>query len=858
VQIEHTVSKRLQLIAVATVLAISPLTLNAASGTWNLDSNGNWNVNGNWTASPFPNATTDNATLGGIITANRTITLGQNIDIRAITFNSTHSYDVTGNQLTLHLAGTALTQSGSGSDQIDSAVVLANNMTFGGAGSGNVTINGVISQSGGARILTKSGTGTYTLILNGNNTFSGGFRAYRGTVQFGNNGAAGTGTLTISDGTHVPTLQAGSSGINLSNAVLVNNDFNIAGSNDFTLSGNIDLNGFTPIITVSNTGNTTFSGTVGVSVGSGLWKDGTGKLILTGANNYDSGTTVNAGVLNIQNASALGTVGAGTTVISGAALEIQSGITVSTEPLTLNGTGISSNGALRNISGNNTWSNTVTLGSNSSIGTDAGTLTISNVIDDGAGGFSLTKVGSGTLALNANNTFSGGLTVSAGTVQFGNAGGAGTGTLTINAGTIQTGSALTVANAVTVGGDFTVGGSNNLTLSGAMALGTAVRTVTVANTGATTFSGVISGGVGNGFTKAGSGTLTFSGAGANTYSGVTTVNDGTLVLNKSAGVNAIAGNLTIGDGVGAANSAIVQLSAANQIINTSAVTISTDGKLDLNNNSNTIGSLTTTGGNVTTGTGTLTLGGNVTGNASSQIATISGNLALGAATRTFTIASGTTGSTDMQVSAVISGLGGLTKAGAGQLTLNGSANNTFTGATTINAGTLELSATGALNSTSGITINTGGTLLLSGASTDRIGNAVPVTLAGGTLTSQDRTETMGALTMTAASVINLGTDGTNQDLTFASLTDNGGAVVINNWSGKQFSSGSDDRIFLTGTAPGTIFGDVSFTGYNQGGIVLASHELVPIPEPGTVISGILLSGLVAFYFLRRRMSRQTT
>jgi hypothetical protein len=56
-------------------------------------------------------------------------------------------------------------------------------------------------------------------------------------------------------------------------------------------------------------------------------------------------------VLNIQNASALGTTAAGTSVTSGAALRIQGDITVGAEGLTLNGTGVSGDGALRNISG---------------------------------------------------------------------------------------------------------------------------------------------------------------------------------------------------------------------------------------------------------------------------------------------------------------------------------------------------------------------------------------------------------------------------------------------------------------------------------------------------------------------------
>src|SRR5213075_3023624 len=102
----------------------------------------------------------------------------------------------------------------------------------------------------------------------------------------------------------------------------------------------------------------------GVVSGAGsLTKSGAGTLTLSGANTYSGLTTISAGVLNIQNNTALGTTAAGTSVTSGAALQIQGGITVGAEALTLSGTGISSDGALRNISGANSYAGDITLGS---------------------------------------------------------------------------------------------------------------------------------------------------------------------------------------------------------------------------------------------------------------------------------------------------------------------------------------------------------------------------------------------------------------------------------------------------------------------------------------------------------------
>src|SRR5206468_168984 len=62
----------------------------------------------------------------------------------------------------------------------------------------------------------------------------------------------------------------------------------------------------------------------------GFTKDGPGTLTLSGTNTYTGLTTVMAGILNIQNGSALGATTTGTTVSSGATLQLQGGISVGT------------------------------------------------------------------------------------------------------------------------------------------------------------------------------------------------------------------------------------------------------------------------------------------------------------------------------------------------------------------------------------------------------------------------------------------------------------------------------------------------------------------------------------------------
>src|SRR5205823_5385139 len=121
-------------------------------------------------------------------------------------------------------------------------------------------------------------------------------------------------------------------------------------------------------------------------------------------------TKIDEGVLIAQNPSALGenpsNGGLGTIVKAGTALQLQSDLIG--EPIELSGDGFSYNGhfagALRNTSNNNTYTGTITLKTNSTIGVDSGTtLTINATgtgkIDDGFSSFSLTKESTGTMVL---------------------------------------------------------------------------------------------------------------------------------------------------------------------------------------------------------------------------------------------------------------------------------------------------------------------------------------------------------------------------------------------------------------------------------------------------------------------------
>jgi fibronectin-binding autotransporter adhesin len=169
----------------------------------------------------------------------------------------------------------------------------------------------------------------------------------------------------------------------------------------------------------------------------GIIKKGEGNLTLSGVNTYRGTTDIQAGTVTLRSDTALGTTHGATTVRDGAALQLENGLT-SAEALTLQGSGIANTGAIRNLSGNNALSGSITLEGATRINSDAGALTLSAlsgsghaVTVGGAGntringgvntgaGATLTKDGSGTLTLAGTSSYTGLTTVNGGTLAFG-------------------------------------------------------------------------------------------------------------------------------------------------------------------------------------------------------------------------------------------------------------------------------------------------------------------------------------------------------------------------------------------------------------------------------------------------------
>src|SRR6516225_310596 len=239
------------------------------------------------------------------------------------------------------------------------------------------------------------------------------------------------------------------------------------------------LAGFTSNRSVTlNAGGGTFdtngnsASIAGVISGSGdLTKNGSGTLTLSGANTYTGATTIAAGTLAAQNATALGTTGAGTTVVAGATLEIADGVAIGAETLNLSGAGVGSNGALVVTSGSASFGGAITLGASASIGGN-GNLTLGGTVNDSSAGTStLTQVGSGTFTFS--NTVGATNALAAVTTSAGQ-------TTAINGGSVRTtgdqayGGIVTTSGATTLtstGGDITVSNAVNWSNSSLMLAG---------------------------------------------------------------------------------------------------------------------------------------------------------------------------------------------------------------------------------------------------------------------------------------------------------------------------------------------------------------------------------------------------
>ncbi|MGY3454388.1 autotransporter domain-containing protein [Bradyrhizobium sp. USDA 4353] len=465
----------------------------------------------------------------------------------------------------LNLGGTTQTQ--------DGGVTLSGGYIVNGTLSSSRTFT-LIGGSFGVALTGAGGvraTGSGFMTLAGANSYTGGTSVLNGVLQISGAGTLGatSNALTVSNGMLDlgGTTQTQNGGVRVTNGTIANGSL--------SSSGTFDLQGGTISAALAGTGNLIKSG---------------GTTTLSGANSYSGGTTVLGGLLQLSGA---GTLGA------------------ASNALTVNGGELNLGGTTQTQDGGVTLSGGYIVN---------GTLSSSRTFALMAGGVGAALTGSGgvrktlrdTLTLAGANSYTGGTSVLDGVLQLSGAGtlGATSNALTVSGGTLDLGGTTQTQN-------------GGVTLTGGTIANGTLSSNAVFDLQSGTVSAVLAGPAG--LSKSGSGAVTLSGA--NSYTGGTTIADGTLQISGSGTLGDAGGALTMWGGV-----------------------------LDL-------------GGTTQTQNGGVSFAGGTIAN---------GTLA---SAGTFALQSGV-------VSAALGGTGNVFKSGNGLVVLSGV--SSYTGATTIDGGVLQV------------------------------------------------------------------------------------------------------------------------------------------------------------------------
>ena len=609
------------------------------------------------------------------------------------------------------------------------------------AGNASTTFSGVASGSGG---ITKQGSGTLT--LSGANGFTGTLLINGGIVKYGmSNVLADTSTVTVGTGT---TLDLNS----FSDTI-----------------GTLNLYG-----TLANGGAltaTTYNAYAGSTIGQAITS---GSLNIYGDTALNSATAANpvniyAGTLTTGRAELIGDLSA-VNIQAGGSLALGGAETI---------------GSLANLDGSGgtvqLGTNALTVGGNNANTAFSGTLT-------GTGG-SLIKVGTGTLTLSGQSSYTGGTTVSVGRLVEQNVTLPGGTTLVSSgavleynttsgilyqdgatitgAGTVQKTGAGVLSNrsliAMAAGGVLDVqagefrgssdgvgrftGNSGSLNIAaGATFNGVEGNVVVDGLTGSGTLTGGLSG---FGSTTIGSanGSATFAGLIADNTNGT---NSPLTLIKIGTGTQTLTGTGTY-TGATTINAGTLIVSGGQAIGDASAVTVSSGAVFQVATNE-TVGSLA--------GEGSVLLGGTLTAGGDNTSTTFAG---------------------------VASGSGGLTKAGLGALTLSGA--NGYTGATVVGGGVLALGASGVIADASDLVVATGATFALGG-----FDEAVNTAVIGGTVSGTGGTLSAASYLLNGATVTgNLGAGALTQagGVSTLSGTAAAGTVVV---TGGTLALGAGERL----------------------------------------------------------------
>ncbi len=518
----------------------------------------------------------------------------------------------------------------------------------------------------------------------------------------------------------------------------------------------------------SATTSTTFSGVISGPLSLVKAGGGTSQLTLTGVNTYTGSTTVTGGILAIGNSTAAGSIATSSAVKVGSGGQL----------------------TLVNVTGSNFTNNVANgLGGVGLVNfSSAATMTVSGALTDGASGqLALNQSGTGTTILTNTSTYTGATGVSGGTLQIGN-GAAGniTGTSGVTVGTAGA-LALDLADGSTFSPDVVVNGSG---------IFKAIQS------GTTTVTSLISGA--GSFNQNGTGTTilthTETYLGDDQYQCGHLEVDGSLATASTVNVTtagALTGAGTINGNAILTGNGIIHFGSAGRIAGTLGVT---------GGNWNGVG---TVNGLVTSSSGAFNINGNLT--AASGLAFTGGSIG---GSGTLTGSFNDSNSLNSTLGVTIAGTGSaLTMSGKGVLTLT--ANNTYTGATTVSGGTLQIGngTAGNLLGSSGVTVSGTAILVIDLADGATLAPNINLSVAGVTLKAiQAGTNTLSGVISGAAAFNQIGTGTTiltNAETYTGATNVNAGTLEVD---GSLVSSSTVVATAGTLSGTGTLNGNATLTG----------------------------------------------
>jgi autotransporter-associated beta strand protein len=644
----------------------------AASKFWDGSSDGNFATAANWVGGVAPVAGDDLVFQTGVTRLLVTNNFSPNRAFNSILFQGSN-YFVRGNPILVTNGVNSINPSGAnhidadvdvrGSQAWEASGVLAsidingdinlnaNTLTV-RANTGDFFLSGIISGTGN---LVKTNVGTLRMDGAGHNTYSGFTRFDGGVLELDKfaifpsftNFISIPGDLTIGDG----------NGLVGTDVLRLLADHQITSTSDVTVknSGLFDLNGHT-----NRVGSLTMQG--------GTVETADGALILGGTLTTldDANTATINGLLSLGGGSRTFNINSGAPAPD---LRINATISSGTSNVFNTAGIIKDGGGSLFLAGTNTYNGTTTI--------NDGQVAL---LSDQALGAAANIFGPAPTVVNGNgNLFLSGVQV--------------------------TNEDLTI-NSANAGGAFNASGASIWT--GDILLNT---NTFISSSGTLLLNGAISG-VG-GFTKLSGGSVTLAGTNANTYTGTTTVRDGTLLLDKDTTAvidGAMSGPLVIGENELPENTDVVRYLRCCQLPDDTDITINTSGLLDLNGFGDNVRNITLNGGDIDTAAGSILPTGDITVNANgNSVAVISGRLSVLSNPIINTV--GHASSPDLRIDAQVHGAGSIIKNGVGEMELN--ASNTFSGALTINAGVVIADDDFALGTAAnGTTVNAGAVLFL--------------------------------------------------------------------------------------------------------------------------------------------------